>query len=198
LGGFTVHINLNESDVRTLQHLTLRATQNTPAVLKIGERYPLVNATYAPIYNSSSISRVIGNQSYIAPFPSFYYEDIGLNLKTTPLIHADKDVTLKVELQIQSLGTQTVNGQPIINNRQYSGTITLREGEAAVVAGLIGSADARTLTGYPFLAQVPGLTYGISEHDTNVTQDQLLVVITPHVLRLPERTEFAVQLPTDH
>jgi type II secretory pathway component GspD/PulD (secretin) len=141
---------------------------------------------------------VIGNQSYIAPFPSFYYEDIGLNLKTTPLIHADKDVTLKVELQIQSLGTQTVNGQPIINNRQYSGTITLREGEAAVVAGLIGSADARTLTGYPFLAQVPGLTYGISEHDTNVTQDQLLVVITPHVLRLPERTEFAVQLPTDH
>lgn len=198
LGGFTINVSLNESDVRTLQHVSLRASQNTPAVLKIGERYPLINATYAPIYNSASISRVLGNQSYIAPFPSFYYEDIGLNLKATPVIHADKDVTLKLELQIQSLGTQSVNGQPIINNRQYTGTITLREGEAGVVAGLIGSEDARTLTGYPFLAQVPGLTYGISEHDKNVTQDELLVVITPRVLRLPERTEFAVQLPTGH
>ena len=198
LGGFSVHLNLNESDVRTLQHVTLRATQNTAAVLKIGERYPLVNATFAPIYNTAAISQVIGNQSYVAPFPSFYYEDIGLNLKTTPLIHADKDVTLKLELQIQSFGTQKVNGQPIINNRQYNGTITLRDGEAAVVAGLIGNQDARTLTGWPFLAQVPGLTYGVSEHDKNVTQDELLVVITPHILRLPERTEFAVQLPTGH
>jgi len=107
-------------------------------------------------------------------------------------------VTLKLELQIQSFGSQKVNGQPIINNRQYIGTITLRDGEAAVVAGLIGNQDARTLTGWPFLAQVPGLTYGVSEHDKNVTQDELLVVITPHILRLPERTEFAVQLPTGH
>ena len=198
LPGFTINLNLNESDIRILQHVTLRAAQNAAAVMKIGERYPIVNATYAPIYNNSSISRVVGNQSYIAPFPSFNFEDLGLDLKATPIIHADKDVTLKVELQIRSLTGQTNNGQPIISNRQFNGTITMENGEQGVVGGMISQADARTLTGYPFLAQVPGVSYGFSEHDKNVTEDQLLIVITPHIIRLPEARTFAVQLPTGH
>src|ERR1035437_9348618 len=120
--GTTVNFNLNQSDIRSLEHVTLRASQNTAAVFKVGERYPIINATFAPIYNSSAISKVIGSQSYIAPFPSFNFEDLGLNLKATPIIHADRDVTLKLELNIRSLGGQTVNGIPIINNREYSGS----------------------------------------------------------------------------
>ena len=196
--GTTVNINLNESDIRSLEHVTLRASQNNAAVFKVGERYPIVNATFAPIYNSSAISKVIGNQSYIAPFPSFNFEDLGLNLKATPIIHADRDVTLKLELNIRSLGTQTVNGIPIINNREYSGSITLKNGESSVITGLISSADSRSISGLPFLATVPGLTYAASGHTKNDTEDDLLVVITPHILRLPETRSFAVQLPSGH
>jgi type II secretory pathway component GspD/PulD (secretin) len=181
-----------------LEHVTLRASQNNAAVFKVGERYPIVNATFAPIYNSSAISKVIGNQSYIAPFPSFNFEDLGLNLKATPIIHADRDVTLKLELNIRSLGTQTVNGIPIINNREYSGSITLKNGESSVITGLISSADSRSISGLPFLATVPGLTYAASGHTKNDTEDDLLVVITPHILRLPETRSFAVQLPSGH
>ncbi len=198
LPGFTVNVGLNESDIRILQHVILRATQNTPAVLNVGERYPIVNATYAPIYNNAAISRVLGNQSYVAPFPSFNFEDLGLKLKTTPLIHADKDVTLKLELQVRALTGQTNNGQPIISNREFNGTITATEGEESVVSGLISQQDARTLMGFPFLSQVPGLSYGFSEHDKNVNDDTLLIVITPHIVRLPETRTFAVQLPTGH
>ncbi len=72
------------SSIKSLQSMTLRASQGTAAVMKIGERYPVLNATYSPIYNSSAISQVLGNQSYIAPFPSFNFEDIGFNLKATP------------------------------------------------------------------------------------------------------------------
>ena len=97
----TVNLSVNESDVRNLEHVTLRASQNSPAVLKIGERYPIVNATFAPIYNSAAISQVLGNQSYIAPFPSFNFEDLGLNLKATPIIHSNTDVSLKIELNIR-------------------------------------------------------------------------------------------------
>jgi general secretion pathway protein D len=188
--GFTVNLNLNESDVRSLQHVILRTTQNNAAIMKIGERYPIINATYAPIYNSAAISQVLGNQSYIAPFPSFNFEDLGLNLKATPMIHSDKSITLKMELQIRSLGTATNNGQPIINNREYNGTITLKDGEEGLVAGLISKADSRSLMG--------GLSYAISEHDKNVTDDDLLVVITPHIIRLPEEKTFALQLPVGH
>ena len=196
--GTTINVNLNESDVRSLEHVTLRASQNNAAVFKVGERYPIVNATFAPIYNSSAISQVIGNQSYIAPFPSFNFEDLGLNLKATPIIHADRDVTLKLELAIRSLGAQTVNGIPIINNREYNGSITLKNGESSVMAGLISSADSRSISGLPFLATVPGVTYGASEHTKNDMEDDLLVVITPHILRLPEANTFAVQLPNGH
>ena len=196
--GTTVNVNLNQSDIRSLEHVTLRASQNTAAVFKVGERYPIVNATFAPIYNSSAISKVIGNQSYIAPFPSFNFEDLGLNLKATPIIHADRDVTLKLELNIRSLGTQTVNGIPIINNREYSGSITLKNGESSVITGLISSADSRSISGLPFLARVPALTYAASGHTKNDRADDLLVVITPHILRLPETKSFAVQLPSGH
>jgi general secretion pathway protein D len=196
--GTTVNFNVNQSDVRSLEHVTLRASQNNAAVMKVGERYPIVNATFAPIYNTSAIARVIGNQSYIAPFPSFNFEDLGLNLKATPIIHADRDVTLKLELAIRSLGAQTVNGIPIINNREYSGSITLKNGESSVMAGLISSADSRSISGWPFLARVPGVNYATSDHTKNNMEDDLLVVITPHILRLPETNSFAVQLPSGH
>ena len=196
--GVTPTFSLNTSDIRELDHVMMRASQNDAAVMKIGERYPIVNATFAPIYNTAAISQVLGNQSYIAPFPSFNFEDLGLNLKATPYIHDNSDVTMKLELQIRSLGTTNVNGIPIINNREYTGVITARSGESSVITGMITLDDARSMNGYPFLARVPALTYASSVHNANVADDELLVVITPHIMRMPERATFAVELPTDH
>ena len=65
-----------------------------------------------PIYNSAAISQVLGNQSYSAPFPSFSFEDLGLNMKATPMIHSNTDVSLKLEINIRTLGGQNVNGIP--------------------------------------------------------------------------------------
>jgi len=196
--GVTFTLSLNDSNLRNLEHVTLRAGQNDAATLKIGERYPLVNATFSPIYNTPQIAQVIGNASYQAPFPSFYFEDLGLIMKATPSIHAGGDVTMKLELAIRSLGTQTVNGMPIINNREYNGTITVKDGESSVVTGLLTRMDALSLMGYPFLSQVPGLTYAASQHDKNATDDELMVVITPHIVRRPERNSFAEALPNEH
>jgi len=66
-------------------------------------------------------------------------------------------VTLKLELQLRSLGTTTNNGIPIINNREYSGIITVKNGESSVVTGLISVDDTRGINGYPFLGRVPAL-----------------------------------------
>ena len=196
--GITPTFSLNTSEIQTLEHVTLRASHNNPAVMKIGQRYPIINATYAPIYNTASIAQVIGNQSYIAPVPSFNFEDLGINLKTTPWVHGSDDVTMKMELQLRTLGGQNVNGIPIINNREYTGTITVKNGESSVMTGLIDLNDSRAINGYPFLARVPGLSYGTSVHNKNVTEDELLVVITPHVVRSAEQNSFAVQMPPSH
>ena len=194
----TVNLSVNESDVHNLEHVTLLASQNTPAVLKIGERYPIVNATFAPIYNSSAISKVLGNQSYIAPFPSFNFEDLGLNMKATPIIHSNTDVSLKIEVNIRTLGGQSVNGIPIILNREYTGSITLKNEESGVVAGLISKADSHSLSGYPFLSRVPVASYAAAVHDKNVNDDELLIVMTPHITRMASSEGFAVELPMGH
>lgn len=193
--GFT--FNLNESSVQNLENAQLRASQNSASTLLIGERYPIINATYAPIYNTQAIASVIGNGSYIAPVPSVNYEDLGLKLKVTPLIHTDS-VTMKLELQIRSLGASTVNGIPIINNREYSGTITARSGESSVVAGIIDESDSRSVNGWPFLSRVPGLSYAGAQHDTTVNNADLLIVVTPHILRAPSQSSIAITLPMGH
>jgi general secretion pathway protein D len=193
-----VNLSVNESDVKSLEHAQLRASQGTPAVLKIGVRYPIVNATFAPIYNSAAISRVVGNQSYVAPFPSFNFEDLGLNLKATPVIHSNTDVSLSIEVNIRTLAGQGVNGIPIINNREYKGSLTLKNGESGVIAGLLSKADSKSLSGWPFLSRVPAVTYGTAVHDKNVNDDELLIVMTPHITRMAPQESIAVQIPAGH
>ncbi len=194
--GYT--FNLNTSDVKNLENAQLRASQNQLTSLLVGERYPVVNATFAPIYNTQAIASVIGNGSYIAPVPSVNYEDLGLTLKVTPAIHIDSTVSMKLELQLRSLGASSVNGIPIINNRQYSGSITVPAGESSVIGGIMSESDLRMVNGWPFLSRVPGLTWGASEHDKNVNDADLLIVITPHILRLPVQESVAISLPMGH
>ncbi len=178
-------LSLNESSIRNLEHATLRASQGKDTNFHLGSRYPILNASFAPIFNTPAISQVIGNNSFQAPFPSFNYEDIGLSVKAKPSIHRNADVSLQLELQLRSLGTQTVNGIPVISNREYKGSITLKDGEPAVVAGSISNSELRSLTGIPGLGGVPGLNQIMTNNTKEDDQDELLIVITPHILGAP-------------
>ena len=180
----SLQLALSKSHVTILDHLTVRAQHGAAATFRLGSRYPILNASFAPIFNTPSISQVIANQSFVAPFPSFNYEDLGLTLKATPAIHGEQDVTLKLETQIKSLGGASLNGVPIINNREYNGTINLRNGETAVVVGSISEQDQRNLSGIPVLSNVPVVTYAVSSHNKNLTEDELIMTITPHIVRV--------------
>jgi len=182
-------LSLNESSVRSLEHVTLRASQEKEATLKMGSRYPILNASFAPIYNSSAIAQVIQNQSFTAAFPSFNYEDIGLTLKAKPLVHNNSDVALELELQFRTLGGTSVNGVPIISNREYKGGILVKEGEPAVVAGMITQSDQKSLSGLPAFSSIPGLRVLSSESSKQEEDDELLILITPYVVRSPERQD---------
>src|SRR4029077_16781589 len=105
-------LSLNEFWSRTLDHITLRAAQGNEATFHLGTRYPILNASYAPIFNSPAIASVIGNNSFQAPFPSVSYEDLGLNVQVKPAIHGNGEVSLQLELQVRSLTGQSSNGVP--------------------------------------------------------------------------------------
>jgi general secretion pathway protein D len=175
-------MSLNESWVRQLDDLQIRAGQTTePATFHLGERYPVLNASYAPIYNSPQISQVLGNQSYVPPIPSVSYEDLGLQVKVKPMVHGDGNITLQLDMQVRSLTGQSTNGVPVISNREYQGSITLRDGEPAFVAGMISHSDMLSMSGVPGLGAIP-LLNKVSMTTKQVEDDELMVAITPHVL----------------
>ncbi len=182
LDQLAANLSLNESWVRSLENLNMRASQGNDATFHIGERYPIENATYAPIFNSSQISAVLGNQTYIPPFPSITYEDLGLNVKAKPVIHGDNSVSLSLELQVRSLTGQSNNGIPVISNQEYQGSINLKDGEAAVVAGEISRTDTLSMSGIPGLGAVPLLNQAMVNNTKQTENDELMIVMTPHVL----------------
>ena len=187
-------LSLNESWARSLSRVTLRAGQGNEATLHVGERYPILNASYAPIYNSSAISAVLGNQSYVPPIPSVSYEDLGLSLKAKPVIHGDNEVTLTIELQVRSLTGQSSNGVPVLSNTEYKGGIRLRDGEPAVVAGEISTNDQRSIAGIPGLGDIPLLDQAANDNNKMKEEDELLIVITPHVLANSDRSTDEIWL----
>jgi general secretion pathway protein D len=182
LDQFTANLSVNESWVRSLENMTMRAGQGTDSTFHLGEKYPIQNASYAPIYNSPQISAVLGNQSYVPPFPSISYEDLGLNMKAKPTIHGDGSVSLQVELQVRSLTGQSNNGVPVISNREYKGSINLQDGEPAVVAGEISKTDTLSMSGIPGLGFLPVLNQAMVNNTKESDSDELMIIITPHVL----------------
>jgi general secretion pathway protein D len=175
-------LSVNESWARSLEHVTVHTSQGDDATLHIGERYPIQNATYAPIYNSPQIAQVLGNQSYIPPFPSITYEDLGLNVKAKPVVHGDNWVSLTLEVEVRSLTGQSANGVPVISNREYQGSIGLKNGEEAVIAGAISRNDTYSMTGIPGLGAVPLLNQFMANNSKEEDDDELMIVITPHIL----------------
>jgi general secretion pathway protein D len=195
LDQLSAQLSLNESWIRTLDHASLRASQGTSATFRIGSRYPILNATFAPIFNTAAISQVLQNNSFQAAFPSFNYEDLGLTIKAKPTISSSNDVSLQLELNIRALAGQSFNGVPVIGNREYKGSITLTDGEPAIVAGEVTNTEALAMSGIPGLGLVPGLNKITTTNSKEVNQDELLVVITPHVTSRSMNQNSEVYLP---
>ena len=185
----------NQSSVAMMQHVMLHASQSDPATLRVGERYPILNASFAPIFNSPALSKVIANGSFQTPFPSFSYEDLGLTVKAKPVIHGTSSVTLEMEMQLRSLLGQSFNGVPVIAQREYKGMITLRNGEPGVVVGAVSTTDQTSLSGIPGLAQIPGVNKVLGSNNNQNEEDELLIVITPQVLSSPVSGGAEVWLP---
>jgi Flp pilus assembly secretin CpaC len=184
LTGFTVppitaKLSMNSSTATSLEHMTLRAMDGEAATFRVGTRFPVVNSTFSNVAFSTRGQVNIGNT------PQFTYEDLGITLKTTPHYHSNGDVTLVLDLQIQGLGTLQINSIPDITSRSYKGDITLQDGEPSLIMGTVSEQELRSTQGLPILSQLPGLKTLTSTNSKERIHNELLIVITPHVVRKP-------------
>jgi hypothetical protein len=180
----SVHFSMNSSRVTTIQTMSMRAGHGVDATLKIGDRYPIVNATFAPIFNTAAIAQVLQNQTFQAPFPSFSYEDLGLTVKAKPVIHQD-DIILDLTLELKALTGDSLNGVPVISNQSYAGSLSVSDGQTAIVAGRLDRSEMNSISGLPGLTLIPVVNRIVTHSTPQSTEGELLVMITPHIVRKP-------------
>jgi general secretion pathway protein D len=191
----SAQLSLNESLVKLLDHVVLRAGQGKDTSFKLGQRYPIMNASFAPIFNTSAISQVLQNGSFQAPIPSFTYEDLGLDIKAKPVISRNTNIDLTLEMQLRNLAGQSLNGVPVIANREYKGSISLLDGEPAVVASSVTHSEMLSMMGIPGLGSIPVLNKIATTNMKTAEDDEILIVITPHIVNLEPSQDAEIWLP---
>lgn len=169
----------NSSIATNLEDMTLRAIDGEAATFRVGTRFPVVNSTFSNVAVSTRGQVQVGNT------PQFTYEDLGITLKTTPHYHSNGDITLAMDLKVQGLGTLLVNSIPDITSRSYVGTITVHDGEQSLIMGMLSEQELRSIQGFPILSSLPLLKNVLSTNSKERIHNELLIVITPHVVRKP-------------
>lgn len=178
LTGGQVNALLSDSDTRILQNPRLRATDGQHATLKIGSKIPVATGSYSA--GAAISAGALGVQT------QFQYLDVGVNIDVTPTVHYDREVTLKMKIEVSThSGDQTISGvtEPIISQRVPEETITVKDGEPSVIAGILTKSDAKSVSGTPGLGEIPLLKYFFSSQNREQQTDEIVFLIVPHIVR---------------
>lgn len=202
LGNPTLNLALNSSESRAIDQLQLRLQDQESGSVLAGMHYPIIQSSYSnltgtgtniPGLNSAGLNSqlaALGLNTSTAneqPIPQVQYQDLGLQMKATPYIHRDQSITLKLDLKIDALAGSSLNDIPVLTNRQFTANLDLKDGEAALVTSNLSSQEARAVSGLPGLSEIPGLQ-STTNKNVQKSNDELVVLITPHVVRSPHRS----------
>ncbi len=190
LPGATANFVLTDTTTKIVQDPELRAIDGQSAKLKIGDRIPVATGSFQAGVGVGST----GGAGFVNPLVNtqFQYIDVGVNLDITPHVHPNHDVSMKVSVEVSAqTGSSNIGGitQPIISQRKVEHEIRLKEGEVSILGGLISRVDQKTLNGWPGLAKIPIFRYLFSEDRNDSQEDEVLIVLTPRVVRLPDWTK---------
>jgi general secretion pathway protein D len=179
----TAFASFSRSFASTIFNATVLVADRQTANLHIGDQYPIATSLYTGFTQ--------GAASIYNPAPQITMEDLGLVLKLTPRISGDGDIGLDLEANFKSLGSQTIDSIPEIGEREFKGTVDLREGQWAVIAGLDSSSHSFTRSGLAGIGQIPGIKQLLTETTKDDQTSKTLVVIKPTITRLPQTDAFS-------
>jgi type IV pilus assembly protein PilQ len=116
-----------------------------------------------------------------ATAPQIQSQDIGITLRVTPHVTANRQVLMDVYAEQQVLQSVTVAG-PQVAKRNSTNQVLVADGETAVISGLTQTQIAKNRTGIPFLMDLPGIGKLFSQSDSQERKQDLLILVTPHIV----------------
>ena len=174
-----------DSSTKLIQNPQIRAVDGQKASLKIGDRVPVATGSFQPGIGGVGINPLVNTQ--------FQYLDVGVNIDITPKVHAGREVTLKVSMDISSVtGQSNIGGisQPVIGQRKIEHEIRLKEGEVNILGGILEDQDIRSLNGIPGLSQIPILKYLFSQTNVEHKENEIVFALIPHIIRARDVTDL--------
>src|ERR1700686_4091201 len=172
---------LSDSNTKIIQNPQIRALDGQKATLKIGDRVPVATGSFQPGIGGVGINPLVNTQ--------FQYLDVGVNIDITPRVHAGREVSLKLTMDVSAVTSHVSIGgidQPVIGQRKIEHEIRLKDGEVNLLGGMMEDTQTRALNGIPGLASIPLLKYLFSEKDTEHSENEIVFVLVPHIIRGPD------------
>jgi len=172
---------LSDSNTKIIQNPQIRALDGQKATLKIGDRVPVATGSFQPGVGGVGINPLVNTQ--------FQYLDVGVNIDITPRVHAGREISLKMTLDVSAVTSHVSIGgidQPVIGQRKIEHEIRLKDGEVNLLGGMMEDTQTRALSGIPGLASIPILKYLFSQTNTDHSENEIVFVLIPHIIRGPE------------
>lgn len=161
-----------DTNANLLANPRIRVKNREKAKIHIGDRVPVITS------NVSSNGVISDNVQYI---------DTGLKLEVEPLISISGDVTIKLNLDVSSIGEKVITSTgavvPQIGTRSTSTELRLKDGETQILAGLINDQERKTVNKIPGLGDLPILGRFFSKDKDDKLKTELILTITPHIIR---------------
>jgi general secretion pathway protein D len=190
--GAVANALLTDSHTHILQNPQVRVTDGETAKVNIGSRVPYATGSFGfPSLTGTTASQTSSLGGGLLTNTQFQYQDVGVNMTLTPHLMPDGEVSLHAVIDISSVGQSfNIGGlqEPSFNQRKIEHDIRLKEGEVNLLGGLIESTTSQSKSGLPGLSDLPFLRYFFSSEHTERIETEVLVMLTPQVIRLPDET----------
>ena len=172
LANTIINLKKQDGDVNLLANPRIRAKNREKAKILIGDRVPVItsNATATGLISQS-----------------VQYLDVGLKLEIEPDIQLNREVSMKVALEVSSITREITTATGLltyqVGTRNASTALRLRDGDTQILAGLINDEDRRTANRVPGLGELPllGRLFGSQRNDNQKTE--IVLSITPRLIR---------------
>lgn len=169
-----------DSDTKVIAQPRLRGVDAEEIKYLVGQKVPIPQTTWSPIAAGG-----VNTQ----PITSYQYQDVGIEVNIKPRLHQENEVSLELEIKITSISGTGIADIPIISTREIKNTIRLKDGETNLLAGLLKDEERKSLKGIVGLKNLPILGNLFSNTDRTLEQTDVILTITPHIIRTMPLTE---------
>ena len=174
----------SDSDIKILSTPSIVVSHNEEGVINVSESRPIITGSSSNLTTSSTTTNVRS---------SIEYRDIGIQLEVTPLIGADGSVQMEIQQSADQLSLEKSeidnNELPIIGKREANSTITVQDGQIAVLAGLQQNELNDTATYFPLIGRLPILNQLLSSKSKKFNRTELIIFIRPTIVRNPQQSK---------